>query len=252
MLYWWASNHKSLIFNKMTSIANNFRWRLTIIAGAILLKSRTFYVIRDGFFSTHRTPARFRLILRKKLMMKLFPLFCAIFFALLGCQGSAQQPTQPNSTASPAVKADPQQLRFNLSTILGTQLPHTEPDELNGLRFRKSYTVANKNSDYGTVIEVQELKRRVEKDSILGGGKYYLTLGFIDIPNIKIVASPDQQMQAISIPSKPGTQFLLRPFGNQPDQSVTTMNLGWYDKTQAQTLARAHTALIEYLNGFEK
>jgi hypothetical protein len=170
--------------------------------------------------------------------MKLSPL-CFLLFFSIGCHGQIQ-PKVPDTDASL------KDLRWALNDLLTMQLPSSLPDSLNGVTYLKTFSTAFSRAD-STTLEIAELWRTVAKDSVFGGSKYYLPLAEIDVKNIRIIATPDEKHTAIIIPAKPGKSFAHRPFGNEPEHRMEAVTIGWYDRVQDHTLARAYVCWVQYL-----
>jgi hypothetical protein len=162
---------------------------------------------------------------------------------LLGSNGLfAQQAPSAEPTSEKSPEEQLKELRWNLNIILNQQLPSSLPDSLNGKTFRKSFSF-NPPQNAGGLLEVRELRRTVERDSTFGGSKYQIATNEIDIPNIRIVNSPDGKFTSLEIPAKPGSTFLHRPYGNEPERKLPSLVIGWYERIQDKTLARALTAI---------
>ncbi|MBI1225865.1 MAG: hypothetical protein GC192_11570 [Bacteroidetes bacterium] len=180
--------------------------------------------------------------------MKFSPLLFLLFFAV-GCfsqTGQTKQPEVPSTDASLA------NLRWTLNDLLTMQLPSTYPDSLNGKTYRKSFSMSLPRADSNQVIEVQELRKTTDKDSIFGGSKYRLPLKDLDIENLRIITSLDEKYTAVIIPAKKGISFTQEPFGNEPGRKVTDVTIGWYDRVQDRTLARAYVAWKQFLVKWSK
>lgn len=174
--------------------------------------------------------------------MKFSPLFILLVLSV-GCFSQNSKIDQPKV---PTTDASLKDLRFNLNNLLTLQLPSTYPDSSNGVFFKKTYS-ANFNRSDSTTLEIPTLYRTVDKDSIFGGSRLYLPFENIDVKNLRIISSPDQQFRAIILPAKPGTSFRLEPFGNEPEHQVEAITLGWYDRVQDHTLDRAYVAWVQFL-----
>ncbi len=166
------------------------------------------------------------------------------FFVLLVCftVGCNAQ----NQPKVPPTDASLKDLRWSLNDLLTMQLPSSLPDSLNGATYRKSFSTNFTRTD-STLLEIPELRRTLEKDSVFGGSKYYLHFQDIDVENLRIVTTPDEKYTAILIPAKPGKVFLHAPFGNEPERQVEVVTIGWYDRVQDRTLARAFVLWKQFL-----
>ncbi len=171
--------------------------------------------------------------------MKYYSLLLIFVFAT-GCHAQ-------NQPKVPATDASLKDLRWSLNDLLTMQLPSSFPDSLNGVTYLKTFSTAFSMSD-STTLEITELRRTVVKDSVFGGSKYYLLLSEIDLKSIRIVTSPDEKYTAIVLPAKPEKSFFHRPFGNEPERQVETVTIGWYDRVQDRTLARAYVLWVQYLS----
>ena len=165
--------------------------------------------------------------------------FLLLTLLSFGCHSQSQ----PKVPATDASKKD---LRWSLNDLLTMQLPSSLPDSLNGVTYLKTFTTTFSMTD-STTLEIPELWRTVAKDSIFSGSKYYLPLAEIDVKNIRLVTSPDEKYTAILIPAKPGSSFVHRPYGNEPERRVAVVTIGWYDRVQDRTLARAYVLWKQYL-----
>ena len=165
--------------------------------------------------------------------------FVLLLLLSLGCQAQ----NQPAATPTDASLKD---LRWQLNNLLSLQLPSSLPDSLNGTTFSKTFSTNFSRAD-STLLEIPVLRRTLETDSITGGSKYYLHFQDIDVEKLRIVTSPDEKCSAILIPAKPGKTFLHTPFGNEPEQQVEAVAIGWYDQVQGTTLARAFVLWKQFL-----
>ncbi|MBK9017536.1 MAG: hypothetical protein IPM82_27760 [Saprospiraceae bacterium] len=157
----------------------------------------------------------------------------------LGCHAQ----NQPTVTPTGASLKD---LRWQLNNLLSLQLPSSLPDSLNGTTFSKTFSTNFSRAD-STLLEIPVLRRTLEKDSIIGGSKYYLHFQDIDLEKLRIETTPDEKCIAILIPAKPGKTFLHTPFGNEPEHQVETVTIGWYDQVQGTTLDRAYVLWKQFL-----
>lgn len=170
------------------------------------------------------------------------------FFCLFLLSGSPIAFAQQNAeTTAPTWDQQVKEMRWNFNNILGLQLPSTLMDSLNGKYFKKTFSLNYKPLDASYSIELQSLRRTLERDSAFGGSKYYLLLNDIDVANIKIVSSANGEFMALHIPAKDGAQFLHRPFGYEPEQQVDSVLIGWYERIQEKTLLRAQDYLKQLL-----
>ncbi len=178
-------------------------------------------------------------------MRKITAIFA--FLVLFASFSFAQQKTNAEASSESPSLAD---LRWQLNMVMTQQLAYTLPDSLNGKVFLKGFAFSYSINDSITMIEVPELRRKVEDGSTNGGSKYYLPLHDIDIQAIKIVTTPDEKFTALVIPAISGKSFLHRPYGNEPDRQVPVLTIGWYDRLQDRTLARALTHLQAFFAKF--
>ncbi|MBK9017377.1 MAG: hypothetical protein IPM82_26840 [Saprospiraceae bacterium] len=102
----------------------------------------------------------------------------------LGCHAQ----NQPAATPTDASLKD---LRWQLNNLLSLQLPSSLPDSLNGTTFSKTFSTNFSRAD-STLLEIPVLRRTLEKDSIIGGSKYYLHFQDIDVEKLRIVTTPDE------------------------------------------------------------
>jgi hypothetical protein len=113
-------------------------------------------------------------------------------------------------------------LKWGLREALRTQLPLTYPEKRGSRDVKKSYSF--------------DLEKH---PTIFSGGKYYLPLEYIDPNAIQRVFSPDSTQTGIAISAYPELLFTYRPYTNEPDKTLTTIQLGWYDRVQDATIERA-------------
>ncbi|MCU0348499.1 MAG: hypothetical protein MUC59_16285 [Saprospiraceae bacterium] len=174
----------------------------------------------------------------------------AAIFAFLSLFATLSLAQQKNSAEPPSGSPSLSDLRWQLNMVMTQQLAYSLPDSLNGKVFLKGFAFSYATTDSLTMIEVPELRRKVEDGTTNGGSKYYLPLQDIDIQAIKIVTTPDEKFTALVIPAVSGKTFLHRPYGNEPDRQVPAVTIGWYDRLQDRTLARALSHLQSFLAKF--
>ena len=172
--------------------------------------------------------------------MKFTPVFFLLFFAF-GCHSQIRQPDVPSTNASL------EDLKWALNDLLTMQLPSTFPDSLNGVTYGKSFSTILPMGEGNRVLEIPELRKTVERDSVFGGSKYYLPVKDIDVENLRITTTLDDNFTAIIIPAKKGISFVHQPFGNEPERMVTSVTIGWYDRVQDRTIARAFVCWKQFL-----
>ncbi|MBI5916848.1 MAG: hypothetical protein HY842_15855 [Bacteroidetes bacterium] len=176
--------------------------------------------------------------------MKFLP-FLLLLLMAVGCH-SQNQPT-----AAPTTNASLKDLHWQLRDLLRMQLPVTMPDARNGKQFKKSYSLDYRPEGNSFTLELPEKQHDMTTEAVAGGSKYYLPFQNIDVKNLRIVTSDDQQTTAIVIPAKQGTTFVYRPYTNDPDEQVTAVTIGWYDRVQDRTLARGLALWQQFLAKME-
>ncbi|MCF8244836.1 MAG: hypothetical protein K9J37_10860 [Saprospiraceae bacterium] len=172
--------------------------------------------------------------------MKYLPVCLLLLFAN-GCHSQVEQPNVP------ATDASLEDLKWTLNDLLTMQLPSSFPDSLNGVSYHKSFSVNLPRADSNRVLVIPELRKTIENDSIFGGSKYYLLVKDIDLENLRIITTLDDRYTAILIPAKKDINFVHEPFGNEPERKVNAVTIGWYDRVQDRTLARAYVSWMQFL-----
>ncbi len=172
--------------------------------------------------------------------MRFIPVCFLLLFAF-GCHSQIRQPNVPSTDASL------EDLKWALNDLLTMQLPSTYPDSLNGVTYRKSFSTILPIGQDNRILEIPELRKTVERDSVFGGSKYYLPVEDIDVENLRITTTLDNKFTAIIIPAKKGITFVHQPFGNEPEHKVTSVTIGWYDRVQDRTIARAFVSWKQFL-----
>jgi hypothetical protein len=133
-------------------------------------------------------------------------------------------------------------LKWGLREALRTQLPLTYPEKRGSRDVKKSYSFdleKHPTSGEMTLWTIPEKLHDAHADTIFSGGKYYLPLEYIDPNAIQRVFSPDSTQTGIAISAYPELLFTYRPYTNEPDKTLTTIQLGWYDRVQDATIERA-------------
>ncbi len=169
-------------------------------------------------------------------MKQLISLF---FFSIaMSCNSPGQANLQQ---AAPPSASSLKELHWQLREVLRMQLPPTYPAVWHNQSFKKNYSLDYQWVEGGKTfqIEVPEKRLDIETEQIIGGSRYYISFENIDLAAVRIIFSEDEKRTALLIPAKKGKNFIYHPFGNEPDEPVDSLIIGWYDRVQDLTLNRA-------------
>lgn len=164
--------------------------------------------------------------------MKFIPLFILLGL-FYGCQ--AQQ-----NPAIPPTSETLEELHWKLRDAMRMQLPATYPAERASNTYKKNYSLdfqwsAEKQT---FIIELPEKRLDVASEQITGGSKYFIPFNEINIEEVRLIYSADETQAGLLIPARENKTFLFHPYGNEPDEQVGSVMIGWYDRVQDHTLDR--------------
>lgn len=182
--------------------------------------------------------------------MKSLPILVFLFLAA-SCHSQGQTPPEAAVAKVPATTLGLKEIHWQLRDVLRMQLPATHPDERNGQHFKKNYSLDYRWEEpaQGYLIELPEKRLDVESEQISGGSKYFIPFQNVDADGVRLRVSEDEKRVALVIPAKEGQSFTYHPYGNEPDEQVSEVVIGWYDRVQDHTLGRA---LVLWQQFFEK
>lgn len=179
--------------------------------------------------------------------MRLLP-FLAFLLIAVGCNSQNQNQSK-SSDQVPLPAASLKDIHWQLRDLLRMQLPATYPGERNGQSFKKSYSIDYqwKEEEKNFLIEVPEKRLDLETEQVTGGSRYFISFENVDVNAVRIIFSEDEKLTALLIPAKKGKNFTYHPFGNEPDEPVDGLTIGWYDRVQDRTLNRALSLWQQFL-----